>query len=397
LLADSDKKLPGRRLTIARKLNWKINNKGEVDLKIHEDFSSVEQEELKGIARTVSEIEWLLLVWILLFQVAEQGSDISRSAIGMALFPYGAFILAFHYINFNFRESRWKVAIETWVMIVFITVVLWFTGGLQSPLLNLYLLPVVTSALALGKSATLLGVGLITACFILLGQGAVEPVVLVSNATQPLAQLLPMALVAYITTMFSADIRYGLNKARLLSETDGLTDLYNLRGFSIIMARDFGQAVRHARPLSVLMVDSDNLKTVNNEHGHEAGNELLRLITASMKSQLRINDVPSRFGGDEFVVLLPETGARGAREVAERIRETIAVTPLKLGDKDVFITVSIGIASFPDDGCGIDIIMERADQALYRAKNEGRNRVVSFFHAPDANDERPVARAVAVG
>jgi diguanylate cyclase (GGDEF)-like protein len=145
------------------------------------------------------------------------------------------------------------------------------------------------------------------------------------------------------------------------------------------------------------MVDSDNLKTVNNEHGHEAGNELLRLITASMKSQLRINDVPSRFGGDEFVVLLPETGARGAREVAERIRETIAVTPLKLGDKDVFITVSIGIASFPDDGCGIDIIMERADQALYRAKNEGRNRVVSFFHAPDANDERPVARAVAVG
>jgi diguanylate cyclase (GGDEF)-like protein len=299
----------------------------------------------------------------------------------MALFPYGAFILSFHYVDFHFRESRWKVAIETWTMIIFITWVLWFTGGLQSPLLNLYLLPIVTSALVLGKQATLLGVGLIAACFILLGHGSVEPVVLVSEATQPLAQLLPMALVAYITTMFSADIRYGLNKAKLLSETDGLTELYNLRGFSVIMARDFRQAVRHSRPLSVLMVDSDNLKVVNNEHGHEAGNDLLRLIAASIKSQMRTTDVPCRFGGDEFVVALPDTDAKGTRDVAERIRKSIAGTPLKLRDKDVFITVSIGVSSFPVDGRGIDIIMERADQAMYRAKNEGRNRVVSYSAA----------------
>ena len=366
-------------------------------MKRHEDFSSVEQEELKGIGRTVSQIEWLLLVWILLFQVAQQGSDVSRSAIGMALFPYGAFILAFHYVNFNIRESRWKVAIETWVMVAFITVVLWFTGGLQSPLLNLYLLPVVTSALALGKLETLLGVGLIAACFLILGRGDVEPVIMVSDATQPLAQMLPMALVAYITTMFSADIRYGLNKAKLLSETDGLTGLYNLRGFSIIMARDFGQAVRHARPLSVLMIDADNLKTVNNEHGHEAGNALLCMITARMKAQLRTTDVPSRFGGDEFVVLLPDTGAKGARDLAERMRRSIAEAPLDLGGKGVFVTVSIGIASFPEDGAGIDVIMERADQAMYRAKNGGRNRVISYAHAPNSNEGSSASGAFAGG
>jgi diguanylate cyclase (GGDEF)-like protein len=206
-----------------------------------------------------------------------------------------------------------------------------------------------------------------------------------------------MVLVAYITTMFSADIRYGLNKAKLLSETDGLTGLYNLRGFSIIMARDFGQAVRHARPLSVLMIDSDNLKTINNEHGHEAGNDLLCMITARMKAQLRGSDVPSRFGGDEFVVLLPATGAKGARDVAERIRKSIAETPLKLGDKSVFVTVSIGSASFPEDGAGIDIIMERADQAMYRAKNDGRNRVVSFVHAADSIEELTNSGVATVG
>ena len=98
-----------------------------------EGLASVEQQELRGIARTVAEIEWLLLVLTLLYQVVEGGSEFVTSAIGVALFLYAAFILAFHYVNFYRRESRWKVAIETWVMIVFITWVLWFTGGPAAP------------------------------------------------------------------------------------------------------------------------------------------------------------------------------------------------------------------------------------------------------------------------
>ena len=346
-----------------------------------EGRTSIEHHELRGIARTVAEIEWLLLVLTLLYQVVVGNAEFARSAIAVALFLYGAFILAFHYVNFYLRESRWKVAIETWVMIVFITWVLWFTGGLQSPLLNLYLLPVITSALALGKLATLLEVALITACFVLLGGSLVEPVAAVSGAIVPLAQLAPMLLVAYVTTMFSADIRYGLNKAKLLSETDELTEIYNMRGFSFIMDRAFSQAVRYSRPLSVLMIDSDNLKAVNDEHGHEAGNDLLRLIASGIKSQLRTTDVPARFGGDEFVAMLPDTGPGGARDVAERIRETIARKPLELRAKSVTITVSVGVASYPEDGRSADTLLERADAAMYRAKSEGRNRVVRFSAA----------------
>ena len=342
-------------------------------------FISIEHEELRGVTRTVAEIEWLLLILALLYQVVAGPAEFGNSAIAAALFFYAAFILAFHYVNFYRSESRWKVAIETWVMLVFITWVVWFTGGLHSPLLNLYLLPIITSALSLGKLATLLEIGLITACYVLLGRSSTASSALsLGGATVLLTQLAPMLLVAYITTMFSADIRYGLNKAKLLSETDELTSIYNMRGFALIMDRTFAQAVRYSRPVSVMMIDSDNLKAVNDEHGHDAGNNLLRLIATGIKSQLRSTDVLARYGGDEFVVLLPDTGADGTRDVAERIRLSIARKPLELRDKSVPITVSIGLASYPSDGRGMDTIMQRADEAMYRAKSQGRNRVASF-------------------
>lgn len=340
---------------------------------------SIEQEELRGIARTVAEIEWLLLILTLLYQVAEGRTDANRDAIALSLFPYGAFILGFHYANFYKRESRWKVAIETWVMIGFITWVVWFTGRLQSPLLNLYLLPVITSALALGKVTTLLETGLITACYVLLRDSAGDvPILSLGYGAELLAVIAPLLLVAYVTTMFSADIRYGINKAKLLSETDDLTGLYNMRGFSIVLDRAFGQAVRYARPLSILMIDSDNLKTVNDSYGHEAGNELLRLISQCINRELRTTDVVARYGGDEFVALLPDTHNVGAQEVAERIRASIGSTPLQMRGNDVQITVSIGVATYPDHGRSIDTVMQRADGAMYGAKNRGKNQVASY-------------------
>jgi len=340
---------------------------------------SIEQEELRGIARTVAEIEWLLLILALLYQIVEGRSGDNRDAIAIALLPYGAFILGFHYANFYKRESRWKVAIETWVMIGFITWVVWFTGRLQSPLLNLYLLPVITSSLALGKVATLLETGLITACYVLLRDSSGDvPILSLGYGAELLAGIAPLLLVAYITTMFSADIRFGISKAKLLSETDDLTGLYNMRGFSITLDRAFGQAVRYARPMSIVMIDSDNLKMVNDSYGHEAGNELLRLISQSIKRELRTSDVVARYGGDEFVALLPDTNNVGAGEVAERIRAGIAGTPLQMRGEDVPITVSVGVATYPDHGRSIDVVMQRADSAMYGAKKRGKNQVANF-------------------
>jgi diguanylate cyclase (GGDEF)-like protein len=340
---------------------------------------SVEQEELRGISRTVAEIEWLLLILVLLYQVFEGPRPADQAAISAGLFFYAAFVISFRYTNFYKPESRWKIAIESFAMVMFITWVLWYTGKLASPLLNAYLLVIITSALALGKLTTMLETALISACFVFLGDNSAAGEMLsLAYVGGLVAQLAPLLLVAYITTMFSADIRFGLNRARLLSETDELTGVYNMRGFAIIADRMFNQAVRYNRPVSVLMFDSDNLKAVNDRYGHAAGNQLLRFIAKCIEAELRHTDVLARYGGDEFVALLPEAPAAKALEVAQRIIQAVASTPLEFEGRRIQTSVSVGLASYPEDGRNIDAIQGRADRAMYLAKEQGRNRVVKF-------------------
>ena len=343
------------------------------------EILSIGQEELRAISRTVAEIEWLLLILVLLYQAFGGPAAEDQAAISTGLFFYAAFVLGFRYANFYRAESRWKIAIETYVMLLFITWTLWYTGGLKSPLVNTYLLVIITSALSLGKLETMLEMALIAACFVLLGRYSPAGVEFsLAHIGGLAAQLAPMLLVAYVTTMFSADIRYGLNRARLLSETDDLTGLYNMRGFAIVVDRLFGQALRYSRPATVLMFDSDNLKTVNDMHGHEAGNQLLQLVAKCIGTELRHTDVLARYGGDEFIALLPETAAARGLEVAQRILKAVAATPLEFEGKRIETSVSIGVASYPEDGRSMDAIQGRADRAMYLAKEQGRNRVVKF-------------------
>lgn len=352
----------------------------------HSALPSIEQEELRGISRTVAEIEWLLLVLVLVYVVFGRPPVEVETALSMALFFFAAFVMSFRYTNFYKRETRWKIAVETLAMIVFITWALWFTGGPASPLLNAYLLVVITAALTLGKTVTLIEVALIGACIVLLDlQVGGKDMMQLAYLGNFVAQLAPVILVAYITTMFSADIRYGLNRAKLLSETDELTGLYNMRGFIVTANRLFAQAQRYARSASFLMVDSDSLKQVNDSYGHEAGNRLLQHIVKSMQGHLRATDVPARYGGDEFVIMLPDTPARGALEVAERIRNAVEATPFATEAGRVPCTVSIGVASYPQDGRSIEALLARADRALYEAKAAGRNRVAQHDVAMQCN------------
>src|SRR6267378_3725834 len=299
---------------------------------------SIEQEELRGISRTVAEIHWLLLILVLLYLMSGGVAKENEAAISSSLFFYAALVMAFRYANFFRAESRWKIAVETWAMIAVITWSLWFTGRLHSPLLNAYLLVVITSALTLGKVTTLVEVALIAACYVFLAGASFVELTSLAFLGALTAQFAPVVLVAYITTMFAADIRYVLQRAKLLSELDELTGLFNTRGFAIAADRLFGQALRYARPASVLMIDLDNLKAVNDSYGHEAGNRLLRHTANALRAELRYTDLPARYGGDEFIVLLPETPPRRA----------------------------------------LDALATRADRALYEAKQKGRNCVVRY-------------------
>jgi len=341
---------------------------------------TIEQDELKGFSRTIAEIEWLLLGLVLVYLLAGGPRDESRVAIHAALFFFTAFILGLHYVHFYKLENRSKLMFETWVMIVFITWVVWFTGQINSPLLNLYLLPIIASALIFGKLPTAIKVGAIIACFMFFSYDSKSKTLLTLPFWGELLAISgPMILVAYITTMLAADIRYAVDKIKQVSDTDELTGTYNMRAFSSMLQRAFRQAVRYGHALSVVMIDSDNLKQVNDNHGHESGNRLLQHLVRCIHEQLRGSDVMARFGGDEFIVLLPETSNKGALEMAERIRKAVETSRFDVRSGDTNITVSLGVASYPEDGGNLDVILDKADKAMYRAKRRGRNRVVAYI------------------
>jgi len=341
--------------------------------------ADIESTELRDFSRTVAEIEWLLVILVLLYHVVQDRGEDNTLAIYSGLIAFSAIIIGFHYFNFVRKPGRWSLAIETWIMIVFITYVLYHTGRVDSPLFNLYLLPVITSALTLGQKATLLQVGLIGACYVLLSHTTNTAFLSTITAGDFAVDLAPMLLVAYITTMLSQDILKTMAKIKLMSETDELTQALNMRAFNAIAERECALAERHHRILSMLMVDSDNLKKVNDTHGHEAGDQLIKHVVQCIRLELRTTDVVARYGGDEFMCLLPETGAAGAAIVAERIRRHIAEIPIATGSAFIPTSVSIGVASYPEHGPRFDVVSKNADRALYSSKAQGRNRVTIFL------------------
>jgi two-component system cell cycle response regulator len=160
-----------------------------------------------------------------------------------------------------------------------------------------------------------------------------------------------------------------------MSRLDALTGLHNRRHLDEHVRATVSAAKRRKQWLAVLMVDVDHFKEVNDSLGHAAGDEVLCEVARRLTRALRAEDVPGRWGGEEFLVLLPQTDPDGAAVVAERVRSLIAKGPVKLADGQVPVTVSVGLASgLGPDG---DDLVHRADTALYEAKAAGRNRVVS--------------------
>ncbi len=333
------------------------------------------REELKGFSRTIAEIEWLLLILVLVYQLKQVPDQIASTALSMAMFFYAAFVLLFRYVNVYRREAFWKLALETGMMIVFITWVLLYTGRLASPLVNLYLLVVITSALALGRVSTVVAMVIIACCFLWLDAPRSHLLFMESYGVDFLGRLAPLALVAYVTTMLSADTRKAMTEIKTLSEIDDLTGILNRRAFLSLGAHTVNLSQRYGRDFSIVMMDSDSLKTVNDAYGHEAGDELLKAMVSHAQQELRRPDLLARYGGDEFVLLLPDTPVEGARLTAERIRERIAATPLIFETHRVDITASMGVASYPDHGADYEQVFEAADNALYASKSGGKNKV----------------------
>ncbi|MGL6029894.1 MAG: diguanylate cyclase [Legionella sp.] len=181
---------------------------------------------------------------------------------------------------------------------------------------------------------------------------------------------------AELTALALANVRLREN-LRYQSIRDPLTGLYNRRYLEDFMIKQLHQAERSGTPLSVLMMDLDHFKKLNDTYGHDAGDAALKEFGKILQNDIRMSDVASRYGGEEFIVVLYDADANAAKKRAENIRDAISMVHIKYGAQLVGpITVSIGIAEYPKDGRTLEALIENADQALYYAKNHGRNQVV---------------------
>jgi two-component system cell cycle response regulator len=169
-----------------------------------------------------------------------------------------------------------------------------------------------------------------------------------------------------------------LKRTEALSVTDDLTRLYNSRYLNQVLRKETKRASRSGRPLSLLFLDLDGFKSINDNHGHLYGSRALVEAAAVIKGSARETDVVARFGGDEFALILPDTGGEGAFAVGERIRERIAAHGF-LADAgfDIHLTVSVGVATLPDAAASAEALVEAADMAMYRVKASGKNGIQS--------------------
>jgi two-component system, cell cycle response regulator len=181
-----------------------------------------------------------------------------------------------------------------------------------------------------------------------------------------------------------------LEQVQRLAATDGLTKIANRRTFESTLEREVARATRSAEHLSLVMIDIDHFKRLNDEHGHQSGDEVLRNVAAALSCECRDFDTPARYGGEEFAIVLPGCGPEEALLIAERLRRAVAVAP-----GVVPITASAGVATYPGHAGDADTLVRAADDALYESKRAGRNRTtISAGVPPEAQVDAMLRRAV---
>jgi hypothetical protein len=239
--------------------------------------------------RSTRSIEILCLALAALVLVWSHALSAQLWPVVGLLAAFALAIAAFRSRRFFPGRTRTRLLIESWSMVIFITGALWFSGKSASPLLNLYLLPIILSAFTLGRLVTLLQVAVIFACHFVLAMASpgVDVMSLV-YASQAVGQLAPFLLVAFLTTILSDDITEARERIEDLAQNDALTGLFNLRMFNEVWKREHDASERDRGVYALLLIDMDRLKDINDSFGHEAGNSAITLVAKCLQRSIGV-------------------------------------------------------------------------------------------------------------
>lgn len=265
------------------------------------------------------------------------------------------------------QRNGLRVLLDIVVLLLFAFLICAATGGIDSHLLTLFLLPLTAAAIVLSRFGFLLTIGVATVSYVVLG--ALTPQVdLWSSAfvIRMIGSLVPTLIATSAISLLMSQMHNADQQIRDLSATDALTGLMNLHAFEQLLALNHDKAEHSGRPYSIAVIDLDNLAQINAAHGHDAANQMLLAVAEAVKRSIRHADTAARLGGNELAVLLQDADATAAAAVTQRIRNSVYAGTVAVANRMLRGNVSIGVASFPKEQLTPRELLNQASQRLQK-------------------------------
>ena len=322
--------------------------------------------------RVIRIVSWAFLMAVAVFAAASGLWAVSLPAIVILIAITGQAMLMLQDVVPRTPLRAARGPLQGVLALGFASSLVALTGGLESPFTFTFPLIVGAGALLVAPRMAFALAAVATVAYVATGL-IVNPSPAIGSLVQMAVNLTGVYLLAYIGASVGREQRRARDAAIRLSTIDSLTGLYNRTFFFAALDREIARGDRSGRAFCLVMLDLDDLKAVNDRFGHVAGDQVLRSVADVVRGGLRKIDVAARYGGDEFVALLPETDPTGGWVLAEKIRLTVA----EQGQAGVEPgpTISVGVVSYPADGRSADALLVSADRAMYASKRGGKNRV----------------------
>ncbi len=349
-----------------------------------EDEPSGDGVPVRTYDRVVRIVSWVFLLTTTIIVAVSGLWAPNQPAILTLLALAGLFVLVIHDLMPSQVLGAAKFIVEGSVAITVATLLVALTGGVESPFFFIYPLIVGGAALVVSPPITVglvaaASVGYVLAVVVGTPPGGVGPLATAVVGTN----LVAMLLLAYAAMVIAREQRRSRDAAIRLSTVDPLTSLFNRAFLFAALEREIARSARSGRGFCLLMMDLDELKAINDRFGHFHGDRVLRGVGEVIGDGVRRIDTAARYGGDEFVVLLPETDPTGAYVLAEKIRVGVGEIALDGDAAEVRPSLSVGVVSYPEDGLTADALMISADGAMYTSKRSGKNRVSAVRRTRD--------------